>query len=58
MKYNYDAIKKGREKDVLLQAYDIIDVKNSGSFSGKNIKDLFLNMTKSSVGFLPQRVLY
>jgi polysaccharide biosynthesis/export protein len=56
--YNYDAIRKGREKDVLLQPYDIVDVRNSGSFSGKNIKDLFLNMTKSSVGFLPQRVLY
>jgi polysaccharide biosynthesis/export protein len=58
LKYNYDAIRKGREKDVLLQPYDIIDVRNSGAFSGKNIKDLFLNMGKSSIGFLPQRVLY
>src|SRR5258708_6765665 len=58
LKYNYDAIRKGREKDVLLQAYDIIDVRNAGSFSQKNIKDLFLNMGKSSIGFLPQRVLY
>jgi len=56
--YNYDAIRKGREKDVLLQPYDIIDVRNSGAFSGKNLKDLFLNMGKSSVGILPQRVLY
>jgi polysaccharide export outer membrane protein len=56
--YNYDAIKKGRDKDVLLQPYDIIDVRNSGSFSGKNLKDLFLNMTKGTVGFLPQRILY
>jgi polysaccharide export outer membrane protein len=58
LKYNYDAIKKGRDKDVLLQPYDIIDVKNAGAFSGKNLKDLFLNMSKSSIGFLPQRVLY
>src|SRR5260221_4726621 len=58
LKYNYDAIRKGREKDVLLLPYDIIDVRNAGSFSGKNIKDLFLNMGKSSIGFLPQRVLY
>jgi polysaccharide export outer membrane protein len=58
LKYNFDAIKKGRVKDVLLQPYDIIDVPNSGSFSGKNLKDLFLNMTKGSVGFLPQRILY
>jgi polysaccharide export outer membrane protein len=58
LKYNFDAIKKGRVKDVLLQPYDIIDVPNSGSFSGKNLKDLFLNMTKGSVGFLPQRLIY
>src|SRR5713101_4810532 len=57
LKYNYDAIRKGRDKDVLLQPYDIIDVRNSGAFSGKNLKDLFLNMGKSSVGILPQRVL-
>jgi polysaccharide biosynthesis/export protein len=56
--YNYDAIRKGREKDVLLQPYDIIDVKNSGVFSPKNLGDLFLNMGKSSVGFLPQRFIY
>ena len=58
LKYNYDAIRKGREKDVLLQPYDIVDVRNSGPFSGKNIADLFLNMGKSSIGILPQRVLY
>ncbi len=56
--YNYDAIRKGREKDVLLQPYDIIDVRNSGVFSPKNLGDLFLNMGKSSMGFLPQRFIY
>jgi polysaccharide export outer membrane protein len=56
--YNYDAIRKGREKDVLLQPYDIIDVRNSGVLSAKNLGDLFLNMGKSSVGFLPQRLIY
>jgi len=58
LKYNYDAIRKGREKDVLLQAYDIIDVRNSGPFRAKSLADLFLNMGKSSIGILPQRVLY
>ncbi len=58
LKYNYDAIRKGREKDVLLQAYDIIDVRNSGPFKAKSLADLFLNMGKSSIGILPQRVLY
>ena len=58
LKYNYDAIRKGRAKDVLLQAYDIIEVRNSGPFAPKSLADLFLNMGKSSIGFLPQRVFY
>ncbi len=58
LKYNYDAIRKGREKDVLLQAYDIVDVRNSGPFAPKSLGDLFLNMGRSSIGILPQRVLY
>jgi polysaccharide export outer membrane protein len=58
LKYNYDAIRKGREKDVLLQPYDIIDVRTSGPFAPKSLADLFLNMGKSSIGFLPQRVFY
>ncbi len=58
LKYNYDAIRKGREKDVLLQAYDIIDVRNSGPFAPKSLGDLLLNMGRSSAGFLPQRIFY
>ena len=58
LKFNYDAIRKGREKDVLVEPYDIIDVRNSGPFSGKNIADLFLNMGKSGAGLLPQRIIY
>lgn len=58
LKYNYDAIRKGKEKDVLLQAYDIIDVRNSGPFAAKSLADLFLGMTKSAVSFLPQRAIY
>jgi len=58
LKYNYDAIRKGREKDVLLQPYDIIDVRNSGPFAPKSLADLLLNMGRSSAGFLPQRIFY
>ena len=58
LKYNYDAIRRGREKDVLLQAYDIIDVRNSGPFAPKSLGDLFLNMGRSSIGILPQRMIY
>src|SRR5882672_6714001 len=35
LKYNYDAIKKGKAPDVLLRPYDIIDVRQSGPFSAK-----------------------
>jgi polysaccharide export outer membrane protein len=56
--FNYDAIKKGEEKDVFLQAYDIVDVRMQNQFSPKSLGDFFLNMTKSSMGILPQRVLY
>ena len=40
LKYNYDAIRKGREKDVLLQPYDIIDVRNSGPFCRERISKI------------------
>jgi polysaccharide export outer membrane protein len=58
LRYNYDAIRKGREKDVLLQAYDIIDVRNSGALSKKSLGELLINMGRGSVGFLPQRLIY
>lgn len=56
--FNYDAIKKGTAQDVLLQAYDIIDVRMQNQFSPKSMGDFFLNMSRSSMGILPQRVLY
>ncbi len=58
LKFNYDAIRKGEQKDVPLQAYDIIDVRLIGTFAPKNLADFFLNTVKGSAGYLPQRVLY
>lgn len=58
LKFNYDAIKKGTEKDVLLQAYDIIDVRMQSQFSPKSLGDFFLNMGRGSMGSLPMRVMY
>jgi polysaccharide biosynthesis/export protein len=55
LKYNYEAIKKGREKDVLLQPYDIIDVKLSGAMSLKSWKDVFVNLGRGSMGIPLQR---
>jgi polysaccharide biosynthesis/export protein len=57
LKFNYDAIKKGTEKDVLLQAYDIIDVRMQGQFSPKSLGDFFLNMGRGSMGALPMRAI-
>ncbi len=58
LKFNYDAIRKGQQQDVLLQAYDIIDVRQIGTFAPKNLADFFLNAVKGTAGVLPQRVLY
>jgi polysaccharide export outer membrane protein len=58
IKINYDAIRNGKQPDILLQAYDIIDVRMQSSFSPKSLGDFFLNMSRSSMGILPQRVVY
>jgi len=55
LKYNYDAIKKGKAPDVLLKPYDIIDVRQSGPFSAKTFGDMFVNMFRGSVGMVTQR---
>ena len=58
IKVNYELIRKGQEKDILLQAYDIIDVRQASPFSPKNLGDFFLNTVKGTVGSLPTMVLY
>jgi polysaccharide export outer membrane protein len=57
LKFNYDAIRKGREKDVLLQAHDIIDVRLSGVMSAKSWKEVVVNLGKGSLGIPLQRAL-
>jgi protein involved in polysaccharide export with SLBB domain len=66
IKVNYAAIKKGQEKDVLLEAYDVIEVPDDSPFSKGNILRTLgkavLNIGPNVVGGfgarLPQRVLY
>jgi len=45
-----------------LQAYDIIDARPQSSFSPENLRQMFLNIGKSTVGgvggSLPYRILY
>lgn len=55
LKYNYDAIKKGKAPDVLLKPYDIIDVRLSGPLSAKSWGDTFVNMLRGSAGLITQR---
>ncbi|HEY5073231.1 MAG TPA: polysaccharide biosynthesis/export family protein [Pyrinomonadaceae bacterium] len=55
LKFNYDAIKKGKQPDVLLKAYDIIDVGESGVLSKKGMIDMFKSSFRSSIGLATQR---
>jgi protein involved in polysaccharide export with SLBB domain len=59
--FDYDAIKNGKAPDVLLQAYDIIDVRNQSSFSPDSLKEMLKGITMGSMGgiagSLPYRVI-
>jgi len=57
LKFDYDAIRKGKQPDVLLQAYDIIDVRQVGTFSPKGIGEILRGLGTSSLGILPTRVV-
>lgn len=50
---NYDAILKGKEKDVILQPYDIVDVGELGPMSGKKITDMLTGLPLILAGKIP-----
>ena len=56
LKYDYDAIRKGKIPDVLLQAYDVIDVRPVGTFSPKSLTEILKGMATGSLGTVPYRV--
>lgn len=56
--FNYDTIRKGQQQDVLLKAYDIIDVRQIGTFAPRNLGDMVLGMGRGMMGALPMRVIY
>ena len=58
MKVDFDAIRKGKAQDVVLQPYDIIEVRQIGTFAPRNLGDFFLNTVKGTMGILPQRMIY
>lgn len=57
-KYNYDAIKKGKEADIPLKAYDIVEVRTASPWSPKQLGDFLLTTAKSTAGYLPTMVIY
>ena len=56
LKFDYDAIRKGKAPDVLLQAYDIIDVRAVGTFSPKSLGEILKGLGTGSLGTLPMRI--
>lgn len=54
--FDYDAIRKGKAPDVLLQAYDIIDVRPVGTFSPKSLGEILRGVGTGSLGTLPMRI--
>ena len=56
LKFDYDAIRKGREPDVLLQPYDIIDVRQVGALAPKSLLEILRGVGSSTLGVLPMRM--
>jgi protein involved in polysaccharide export with SLBB domain len=55
LKFNYDAIRKGKEADVELKPFDIIQVGEASLFSGKGMSDMFKGIVRSSAGVVATR---
>jgi polysaccharide export outer membrane protein len=51
--YDYDAIRKGNAPDVLLQPYDIIDVRPVGAWSARSIGEVLKGVGTSSLNRIP-----
>lgn len=55
---NYDLIKKGQQKDVMLQPEDIVEVDKAKKSIGQTILDIAMGTVRSGSQVLPQRILY
>lgn len=55
---NYDAIRRGEQKDIMLQPEDIVEVGKSKRGIGETILDIMTGGARSFTQVLPQRVLY
>lgn len=52
LKFNLDAIRRGKDPDVELKPFDIIEVGEASLFSGKGMTDLFKGIVRSSAGVI------
>ena len=56
LKVNYDLIRKGQTEDVLLEPYDIIEVRQVGTLSSKGMAELLKGIGMGAAGSLPLRM--
>ncbi|HXG86371.1 MAG TPA: SLBB domain-containing protein [Pyrinomonadaceae bacterium] len=54
---NYDLIRKGEQKDVMLSPYDIVEVDKAKKSIAQTILDIAMGTVRGTVGVLPQTVL-
>ena len=55
---NYDLIKKGTQKDVMLEPYDIVEVDKSKKSIAETILEIATGSVRNFSQILPQRILY
>lgn len=59
---NYEAIRKQKQSDIVLQPYDIVEVSEAGVFTAQRLPEFFLGLASqtatSLAGNAPLRVLY
>lgn len=58
LKFNYDAIRKGKDQDVELKPYDIVQVGEASLFSGKGMGDLLKGIVRGAPGLVTSGVIY
>jgi hypothetical protein len=58
IKVDFGAIKKNQKPDIILQAYDVIEVGEASPFSAQRLPTTLLSGVQSMVTSLPTRVLY
>ncbi|MBA3631966.1 MAG: SLBB domain-containing protein [Acidobacteria bacterium] len=55
---NYDLIKKGEQKDIMLEPYDIVEVDKAKKSIAQTVLDIAIGSARGFTNVLPQRVLY